>query len=99
VPAPGTFGNVRRNALYGPGLNVFNMSAGKTFSLPWEDIKFQIRCDAQNVFNHPSFGVAADLPLGGSTVPGTPYTTASGTTLSSYTVGGRSMQIGAHLTF
>ena len=31
LPANGTFGNVRRNSLYGPGVELVNMSAGKTF--------------------------------------------------------------------
>ncbi len=56
-PANGTFGNVRRNSLYGPGINTFNFSAAKAFTIPWrEGIGIQFRADAQNVFNHPSFG-------------------------------------------
>ncbi|HXW90112.1 MAG TPA: TonB-dependent receptor [Terriglobales bacterium] len=96
--ANGTFGNVRRNSLYGPGLNVVNLSAGKTFSLPWENMKFQIRGDAQNAFNHPSFGVPSDATVGGSSGVGTPYTTGT-VAISNYTVGGRSLQVGARLTF
>ncbi len=59
----------RRNSLYGPGLNIVNLSGSKTFSLPWEGIKMQIRADAQNAFNHPSFGVPGDANLGGSCRP------------------------------
>ncbi|MDR3739483.1 MAG: TonB-dependent receptor [Terracidiphilus sp.] len=99
-PANGTFGNVRRNSLYGPGLNYQNLSGSKTFSLPWENIKLQIRCDAQNVFNHPSFGNPS-TSLGssdGSTVTaGTAFSNA--TTITSTTVSGRNVQLGAHLTF
>src|SRR6202011_5416888 len=61
-PAPGTFGNFRRNTLYGPGLNRVNFSLGKTFAIH-ESIGLQIRADANNVFNHPSFGLPG---------PGTP---------------------------
>jgi hypothetical protein len=97
-PPDGTFGDVRRNSLYGPGLNVVNLSAAKTFSMPWEGVKFQIRGDAQNAFNHPSFGVPGDASLGGSSGAGTPYTTGT-TAITSYTVGGRSLQVAARLTF
>jgi hypothetical protein len=97
-PANGTFGDVRRNSLYGPGLNVFNLSGSKTFSLPWERVKIQFRCDAQNAFNHPSFGVPSDASLGGSNGPGTPYTTGN-TVINSTTVSGRNVQLGLRLTF
>jgi Carboxypeptidase regulatory-like domain len=101
VPGNGTFGNVKRNSLFGPGLHYVNLSAGKVFSLPWEGIKFEIRCDAQNAFNHPSFGVNGDQTLGGATVPGTPYTTGSTAISNSneVTVLGRSLQIAGRLTF
>src|ERR1700757_2153616 len=56
-PANGTFGNVRRNSLYAPGINTFNFSALKGFTIPWrEGIRIDFRADAQNVFNHPAFG-------------------------------------------
>ena len=100
-PASGTFGDVPRNSIYGPGLNVVNMSASKSFSLPWESVKIQFRCDAQNVFNHPSFGVPGDIGLGNT--PGTggvglPYNTAN-VALNTVTVGGRNLQLGLRLTF
>ena len=96
-PADGTFGNVRRNSLYGPGLNVFNMSAAKSFTVPFrEGIRFEFRADAQNVFNHPSFGVPS-TGLGGSAGPGTPYTNQ--TAISWTTVGGRNLQLGLRASF
>lgn len=97
-PANGAFGDVPRNSLYGPGLNVVNLSGSKIFSLPWEGVQIQIRADAQNAFNHPSFGVPGDISLGGSNGPGTAYTTAN-TTLNTVTVQGRSLQLGARITF
>lgn len=95
-PANGTFGNVRRNSLYGPGLNYFNLSGGKTFTMPWENIQLQIRCDASNVFNHPSFA-NPNTNLGGSNGVGTPYTNSA--VINSTTEGGRNIQLGAHLSF
>jgi Carboxypeptidase regulatory-like domain/TonB dependent receptor len=56
VPAAGTFGNEARNQLNGPGIITTNLSLSKTFSI-WEQVKVQIRADADNAFNHPSFGL------------------------------------------
>jgi hypothetical protein len=96
-PADGTFGNVRRNSLYGPGLNVFNFSAAKSFNVPYgEGIKVEFRADAQNVFNHASFGNPS-TGLGGSAGPGTPYTNTA--PISSTTVGGRNLQLGLRVSF
>jgi Carboxypeptidase regulatory-like domain/TonB dependent receptor len=99
-PADGTFGNVRRNSLYGPGLNVFNFSAAKSFTVPYgEGIKVEFRADAQNVFNHPSFG---DPSTGLGNTPGTggtglPYNNT--TTISSVTEGGRNLQLALRVSF
>jgi hypothetical protein len=96
-PADGTFGNVRRNSLYGPGLNVFNMSAAKSFTVPYrEGISLELRADAQNVFNHPSFANPS-TGLGGSAGAGTPYTNA--TTIGSVTQGGRNLQLAVRVSF
>ena len=97
-PADATFGNVRRNSLYGPGLKVFNMSAAKSFSLPWrESMNVEFRADAQNVFNHPSFGVPDNRNLGGAATVGQPY---SGTSpISTVTEGGRNLQLALRVNF
>ncbi len=93
-PAPATFGNMRRDSVYGPGLEVINLSAGKNFAL-WEGGSLQIRADANNAFNHTNFG----LPNTGLTCsdPGTPCTGAANITSTS--VGGRTMQLGARFSF
>jgi hypothetical protein len=97
-PADGTFGNVLRNTLYGPGLDEVNLSGAKTFALPREGMELQLRGDAQNAFNHPSFGVPSDASLGGGNGAGTPYTTGT-VSITNTTVGGRSVQLGIHLTY
>jgi hypothetical protein len=96
-PADGTFGNAQRNPLVGPGINVVTLSGGKTFSLPWEGIKFGIRCDANNAFNHPSFGV----PNGNLTTSnGSDVFTGPGTNqINSVTVPSRSVQLSGRLSF
>jgi hypothetical protein len=105
-PADGTFGNVRRNSLYGPGINQVNLSGGKTFTI-YENVKFQFRVDATNAFNHASFG-QPNGQLSGAVGVGQPYPfgensagTGSNTTqqITGLTVGGRSVQFGGKLTF
>jgi len=108
-PANGTFGNVSRNSLYGPGINQVNLSGGKVFSMPGADdpVKLQIRIDATNAFNHASFGTP-NGSLGGSPGVGQPYSwgensqgTGSGPNeqITGTTVGGRTVQFGAKIMF
>src|SRR6201987_6064779 len=56
LPAPGTFGNMRKNSVYGPGIELLNLSAGKSFALS-ERIHLQILSASVNAFNQPSFGL------------------------------------------
>src|SRR5215469_12818674 len=106
-PTPGTFGNAGRNSLNGPSLKNVTFSLGKTFAI-WEQVHLQIRADANNVFNHPSFGLpttgtpsVAQLTLcsavgTGCSAAGAIQTGTS--TIRSTTVGGRTMQLGARLS-
>jgi hypothetical protein len=56
APAANTFGTNPRNSLYGPAFSLFDFSLAKIWSMPgWERGKLQLRMDAQNIFNHPSF--------------------------------------------
>jgi Carboxypeptidase regulatory-like domain len=96
-PADGTWGNVRRNSLYGPGINVFNMSAGKSFGLPWEGVRIEFRADAQNVFNHKSLSTPGGLNLGSAAGVGEPYTSSN--SISQVTTGGRLMQLMFRVSF
>jgi hypothetical protein len=113
LPAQGTFGNVRRNALYGPGLDLTNLSIGKTFDIR-EGVKLQIRADATNAFNHANFGLpgggtynltpfSIKNPDGSTTnqQPGQAYRIADNTNQITSTTsgGGRGMQLAAHLDF
>jgi hypothetical protein len=104
-PADGTFGNVRRNSLYGPGLAQFNMAAGKTFRI-WENVNFGFRAEATNVFNHASFSQPTGTLFGASSA-GDPYTwykTENGNQVGTQqiggtSVGGRTMQLEGRITF
>jgi len=90
VPAPATYGDFRRNTVYGPGVNNWAMSLGKTFDLyPERGIKFQLRADAGNVFNHPSFGQPGNNAIGNG----------ESAIISSVTVGGRAIQMYGRISF
>jgi hypothetical protein len=87
--------------VYGPGFNRVNISAGKIFSIT-EQVKLQIRADANNVFNHPSFYVPNQfVQVGSNQQVGQPFDIdAAGSQQINNTVGGpRTMQLGARLSF
>lgn len=53
-PFGGGTGN--RNVVRGPGFSNFDMALLKNFKMPWsESHRLQLRLEAFNVFNHPSF--------------------------------------------
>jgi len=54
-PAPGTFGNCRRNPIVAPGLTTADISLGKNFPIR-EGMQLEFRADFFNAFNHPNFG-------------------------------------------
>ena len=87
APAPGTFGNLGRNSLYGPGLSSLNLSLQKTFSLT-ERIKLDFAANATNALNHPSFA-QPDLLIGAGHVG----------QITGVTVNGRQMEIVGKVRF
>jgi hypothetical protein len=87
APAPGTFGNMGRNSLYGPGLTAVNLSLRKSFAIT-ERVAFDLSAHATNLLNHPSFGQPD--PLIGAGHSGK---------ITSVTVGGRHMELVAKIRF
>jgi hypothetical protein len=69
------FGNLSRNALVGPGFADTDFSIEKNTAIT-EQVKFQFRVDAFDIFNHPSFGnpsTTIALPgLGQTTITANP---------------------------
>jgi hypothetical protein len=56
APAVNTFGTSPKNSLRGPDMSNFDFSLAKSWGIPgWESGKVQLRMDAENIFNHPSF--------------------------------------------
>jgi hypothetical protein len=54
MPTPGTFGNVSRGSIRGPGLVNFDTSLFKKFRIS-ERLNLQFRAEAFNLFNHSNF--------------------------------------------
>jgi hypothetical protein len=99
TPGNGAFGTLGRNAFTGPGLNEVNLSGGKSFSLPWEGIKLAIRADASNALNHASFNTPAPgFTFAGGGAGGLGVSTKS-EQINGVVVGGRTVQLGARLSF
>jgi hypothetical protein len=97
-PNSATFGTNGRNTLRGPGIVDFNMSLSKTFHFG-ERFGFQIRMDASNVFNHPSFGHPDNNINDAYSYDTSGNITGGGGVISSTTVGGRNIQLGGRFSF
>lgn len=91
LQAPGTFGNSGRNNVRGPGLNNFDLSLFKDFSLPHikglggtESPRLQFRTEFFNALNHTQFGlidttfVPAQDVQGGGVSSSAPFGSVSG---------------------
>jgi hypothetical protein len=88
-PGQYKFGNAGRNILRGPNYSDVDFSASKTLLLPkLEHGQIQFRFDATNALNHTSLGIP-NTSIGGSTVG-----QITGAALS-----GRTLQLGARLSF
>jgi hypothetical protein len=87
APTAGTFGNMRRNSVYGPGLHVMNMAVRKKFPI-YRNITFNFSANASNVLNHPSFGLP-DKVIG----------TGHSATIRSVTENGRSLELVGKIVF
>jgi hypothetical protein len=66
IPQPGTFGNMGRNALAGPGLSQFDLTLHKRIKLT-EKVSLQFRGEIYNLFNRANFNnppatLSAGLP-------------------------------------
>lgn len=103
-PAQYTFGNNPRNSLRGPDFVFFDFSMAKSFGVPgWESGKFQIRMDAENIFNHPDFrnpnSVLSHVALNGtSTTPPAPSISVGNITGTDGNYG-RTIQLSGRFSF
>jgi hypothetical protein len=80
TPQPGTFGNVPRNALRGPGFQQFDLVFSKRFRFS-ETTNLEFRTEIFNVFNGANFDVPGsrlNLALPSVSLSGGVYTISSG---------------------
>jgi Carboxypeptidase regulatory-like domain/TonB dependent receptor len=96
-PAPGTFGNMRRNVVYGPGFVNLDFSVIKVFKFG-ERFTLEARGEVFNILNHPNFADPVhDLSNGAGLglAQFTPDIAASNPVIGSG--GSRHIQLGAKL--
>jgi hypothetical protein len=70
-PAFGSFGNLGRNSIYGPGLTNVDFSVSKNTRLT-ERLELQLRAEFFNLFNHPNFALPAHNIVPGYVDNGSP---------------------------
>ena len=99
-PAPGTYGNVSRNSLTGPGSSELDFSAAKSAHLT-EHLGLQFRAEFFNILNHTNFStpnpvVYATAP---TDVPFTLDVSPTGGVITATATTSRQIQFGAKLQF
>ena len=89
TPAAGSFGNLGRFPLHGPGLTQLDFTLHKRFDLP-ERLNLEFRAELYNIFNRANFSnppavlpnglpsVGANGAIGTGIQPGQPMSTSSG---------------------
>src|SRR5579885_2112340 len=87
APAPGRFGHMGRNVLFGPGMSMLGASLLKSYGIR-ENLRLDIAANATNLLNHPSF--AQPDPLIGPGHIGN---------ITGVTVGGRQIELVAKIRF
>jgi hypothetical protein len=98
APAVNTFGTNPRNSLRGPDLTDVDFSLAKSWSLPgWERGKLQLRVDAIDLPNHPSFENPSNQLNPTALSSGTPDPSVGKVTTN--TVNGRTVQLTGRFQF
>jgi Carboxypeptidase regulatory-like domain len=98
APAPNTFGNNKRNSLRGPDLTDVDFSLAKNFGIPrWEGGNLQLRMDAINILNHPSFRNPSNNLNPSALTSGVPDPSVGKITAT--TITGRVVQVSARFSF
>jgi hypothetical protein len=92
LPLQGTFGNVSRGSLRGPGLRNVDISLFKNMRIS-ERWRVQFRAEAFNIFNHPNFTYPNEIVFTGAT-----YSSSAGQITSTATPS-RQIQFALKLLF
>jgi hypothetical protein len=93
LEAAGTYGDLRRNTVIGPGIQEVDIAIAKTFPIH-EQINMTFRAEAFNVLNHANFGLPGTVAL---TAAGAASATAGNITYT--TTSSRQIQFGLRLNF
>lgn len=97
-PPLNSFGNNPRNSVRGPDLSDVDFSLAKNWGMPkWEQAKLQLRMDATNFFNHPSFQNPSNSLNPTALLSGVPDPSVG--RISGTTITGRSLQLSARFSF
>jgi hypothetical protein len=88
MPTPYNYGNAGRNLVTGPGLLDVDFSLLKNFPLHTERARLQLRLEAFNAFNTPSFSN-----------PGATFGTSTFGSIDSTLIPNRQVQIAAKIIF
>ena len=67
IPAPGTYGNLPRNALRGPSIYQLDLTLAKKFPIT-ESKNIEFRAECYNILNHPEYQVPGYNTVSGSQV-------------------------------
>jgi hypothetical protein len=97
VPIAGTFGNVGRGFMVGPGLVDVDTSLFKTIKIS-ERWNLQLRAEAFNIFNHPNFSLANPITFDGNSATTAKYSPSAGAITQSGTPS-RQLQLALKLLF
>jgi hypothetical protein len=99
LPLRGTYGNMGRNVLIGPGITTADTSLNKSFRLGFlgDAGKLKIQADLFNIFNHANFNLPARVVFAGASQTENPLSTAG--RITSTTTGARQVQLGVRLSW
>ena len=92
-PAAGTFGNLGRNTITGPGIRSLDLSLQKNFTLT-ERISARLQAEFFNILNHANFGLPATTAF-----TGTGGISGSAGRISTTTTSSRQIQFGLKIAF
>jgi len=79
IPQPGTYGNLQRGALHGPGYVQTDVTVAKKFPVH-ELMNVEFRAEVYNLLNHTNFQnpiATLGAGLGATTQPGMPFSTTT----------------------
>lgn len=93
LEAPGTYGDLLRNTVIGPGIQDIDIALAKTFAIH-EQVNLTFRAEAFNVLNHANFGLPGTVALTAANLPSATAGNITYTTTSS-----RQIQFGLRLNF